>query len=148
MTAALFLIGRWAVRQFIDIGSGRMVNRLLSEKGRTRCATLTPESEFVVELTEDTIICRRPDGLVEKVKWSELERIRLMDTGDAPFSPAVFWLLEGSTGGCCIPSGAVGEAEMLSRLQTLPGYNSQVILQNRERPNIVECWRKPTEGYG
>lgn len=108
-------------------------------------ARLDPESQFVIHITESEVSCHRPDGIVETVRWDELERINILTNSDGPFAPDCFWLLigPGSTG-CCIPQGATGDVELLARMQELPGFNNQIFMEamGSTQEAIFTCWEK------
>src|SRR5262245_29029993 len=79
-------------------------------------APLDPESRFIVSLSDSEVVCKRPDGKVERVAWADLQKVEVITTSDGPFAPDVFWLLHGTEGGCAIPQGATGESQLLARL--------------------------------
>lgn len=109
-------------------------------------AQLDPESKFVIHLTESAVSCHRPDGIVETVRWDDLERIDILTNSDGPFAPDCFWLLMGpGTTGCCIPQGATGDVELLARMQELPGFNNQVFMEamGSHQEAIFTCWQRP-----
>jgi hypothetical protein len=85
-------------------------------------AWLDPESRFVVRFADSEVVCERPDGARERVAWHELQRVEIVSKSDGPLVPESFWLLVGNPGGCAIPWGATGEAELLRRFQELPGF--------------------------
>ena len=106
-------------------------------------ARLDPESQYVVHITESEVSCHRPDGIVETIRWDELEKINILTNSDGPFAPDYFWLLIGpGTTGCCIPQGATGDAELLARMQELPGFNNQVFMEaiSSHQEAIFTCW--------
>ena len=103
-----------------------------------------PESSVVVRLTDEEVICERPGGKTERVRWDDLQRVEVLTTDDGPFAPDVFWALFGTTGGCAVPQGATGDRELLARLQALPGFdNESFILAMGSTENArFPCWRK------
>jgi hypothetical protein len=108
-------------------------------------ARLDPESRFVVQMTEFDVSCHRPDGIVERVRWDDLQRINILTNGDGPFAPDCFWLLIGlGSTGCCIPHGATGDTELLARMQQLPGFNNQIFMEamGSTQEAIFTCWEK------
>jgi len=42
------------------------------EQKQEQAARLEPESRFIVRMSDDEVVCERPDGKVERVAWSEL----------------------------------------------------------------------------
>ena len=97
-------------------------------------------------MTESAVSCHRPDGVIETVRWDELQQVQVLTTSDGPFAPDCFWLLRGpETTGCCIPQGATGDAELLDRIQKLPGFNNQAFIEamGSTQEAIFTCWQRP-----
>jgi hypothetical protein len=104
-----------------------------------------PESRYVVRLSESGASCARPDGVTESVAWDDLRQVEIVTTDRGPLHPDVFWVLHGSKTGCAVPQGATGEPELLERLQRLPGFRNDVVIQamgSAENRRFV-CWQKP-----
>ncbi len=96
-------------------------------------------------MTECDVSCHRPDGLVETVRWDDLERIDILTNSDGPFAPDCFWLLIGpGITGCCVPQGATGDAELLARMQELPGFDNRGFMEamGSHQEAIFTCWEK------
>ncbi|WP_395749469.1 hypothetical protein [Prosthecobacter sp.] len=90
----------------------------LVRRRRSRSATSdTLESRFVIHLSETEVSCHRPDGMIESVRWDDLQKVEVLTNSDGPLLPDVFWLLHGTEKGCCIPQGATGDGALLDRLQ-------------------------------
>ena len=105
---------------------------------------LDPESRFFIHLSDSEVVCERPDGTFERVGWSDLEKVEIITTGDGPFVTDVFWVLHGGQSGCAVPGGATGEMELLQRLQTLPGFDNEVLIEAMgctSNKRFV-CWQK------
>ncbi|MCR9143585.1 MAG: hypothetical protein NXI24_15160 [bacterium] len=103
----------------------------------------TPESQIVVDVSDDSVTVTRPDGTVETLRWTDLRGVLLETTDAGPFAPDVFWILIGTDAGCVVPWGATGDAALLARLQQLPGFdNEQVIAASTSTENArFVCWR-------
>ena len=82
----------------------------------------------VVSFDDKTIICRRPHLAVEKITWDELREIEILTTDTGPILEDVFWVLHGDDKGCVIPQVADGFSELMERLQKLPGFKNQVVI--------------------
>ena len=124
----------------------RKVKRSLGSGGSATSTRprLEPESRFVVHLSDSEVVCERPDGTAERVSWSDLEKVEIITTGDGPFVTDVFWVLHGGQSGCAVPGGATGEMELLQRLQTLPGFDNEVLIEAMgctSNKRFV-CWQK------
>jgi hypothetical protein len=133
---------RWRVR--------RSVNRLLArmrrdqELGVEDRPRLQPESQYVVWLSESEMSCTHPDGTTERVAWDDLQRVEIVTTDHGPFLPDVFWVLHGSEAGCVVPQGATGDRELLERLQQLPGFRNEAVIEampSTENRRFL-CWEK------
>lgn len=137
----IWLWQKWATKRLAD----RLVADGLAETttadGRPK---LKPESDFVVDVSETGATCRRPDGKTESVKWNDLQRVEILTTDDGPFAPDMFWVLYGSSDGCVIPWGATGEKELMDRLQALPGFRNDVIVDatSLTTNNQLLCWER------
>jgi hypothetical protein len=88
-----------------------------------------PESNWVVTLSDEEISCTRPNGKVESLKWNDLKLVTIETTDEGPFVADVFWCLAGETSGCVVPLGATGEEAMLERLQALPGFDNEQLIE-------------------
>jgi hypothetical protein len=116
---------------------------LLNEYRQTK---LIPESLFVVEVSDAGVSCSRPDQTVESVTWDDLQSVEIVNTDEGPYYPDVFWVLHGSGSGCIIPQGATGEAQLLERLQMLPGFDNGAVINAMTVTTNKRslCWRRPT----
>ena len=103
-----------------------------------------PEQIVVVTLSNIGISCSRPGRAIEMVTWDDLQAVILETTDEGPFAPDVYWILVGTRGGCVIPQGAMGENELLSRLQTLDGFNNEAVISamvSTENQRFL-CWQR------
>ena len=141
---AYFLI-TLGTRWWHSRGLRRALERVRRARESGSPVRLYPESRFVVRLTETEVACERPDGNVERVAWQDLQKVEVVTTSDGPQAPDVFWVLHGTTGGCAIPQGATGDAELLSRLQDLPGFDNGAVIQAMCCASDARflCWRRP-----
>lgn len=119
----------------------------LRSRGGVRCAAepaLQPESRFIVRWSDTEVVCERPDGKVERVGWDDLQKIEVVTTSAGPFAPDVFWVLQGSDGGCVVPQGATGDGRLLERLQTLPGFDNGAVIEAMTSMSDRRflCWQK------
>ncbi len=140
-----WLIG-FASRSLSSWMASRAAAKVLAMPPDAPRARLDPESRFIIRMTESDVSCHRPDCIVETVCWDDLERIDILTNSDGPFAPDCFWLLIGpGTTGCCIPQGATGDAEVLARMQGLPGFNNQVFMKalGSHQEAIFTCWQRP-----
>jgi len=140
---ALFDRWRWA-RIF-----RRILNQPLDRQKRGAPSVpvrkhLEPECQFIVRLSDQEVVCERPDGKVERISWSELQKVEIVTTSEGPMVADVFWVLHGLNRGCAIPQGATGEKELLERLQKLPNFDNGAVIEamgcTSDRRFL--CWEK------
>lgn len=72
--------------------------------------------------------CQRADGTTEEVSWDELVAVEILTTDAGPFVCDVFFVLHGRERGCVVPQEAEGCTELLERLQKLPRFNNQAVI--------------------
>jgi hypothetical protein len=139
---AIVLAQSWWLRRSIE-QSGSKLRRDLGEGVRER-PQLMPESLCIVRVFESGVECTAPNGDVESVEWKNLQKIEIVTTDQGPFRPDVFWVLHGSQAGCVVPQGADGEKELLDRLQKLPGFRNEAVIEamsSTENRRFL-CWEK------
>lgn len=98
----------------------------------------------VVELTQTGVSCRRPNGTVESVEWTDLKAVIIETTSAGPFFTDVFLILVGDHSGCVVPMGAAGEDALLERLQTLPGFDNKAVIAAMASADDQRflCWER------
>ena len=69
------------------------------------------------------------DGRTEEIRWDDLREVGIITTDAGPYVDDVFWVLLGDEGGCVVPSEAEGSAELLKRLQELPGFDDGAVIR-------------------
>jgi hypothetical protein len=100
------------------------------------------DSTWVVSVSEEEVSCEKPDGTTDNLRWDQLEAVWLVTTEESTESPDVLWVLDGRKDCCVIPQGARGEERLLERLQRLPGFKNQAVIEaaaSRENRKF-ECW--------
>lgn len=103
-----------------------------------------PDGEWIVTLSDTHVFCKRPNGNIESVDWDELKAVILETTDEGPFMPDVFWLLIGERSGCIIPQSAIGADALLEKLQKLPGFDNNVVIEamsSTENRRFI-CWQR------
>jgi predicted secreted protein len=106
------------------------LGRLL-EPGQKPPGRPKPESQpgvLAVGFDRDRLWCRRPDWSQEAIRWAELERVEIQTTRQVPIQPDAFWILSGGGRQLIFPMGVEGEAELLARLQQLPGFDDEALV--------------------
>ncbi len=125
LVAGIASFDRWRLGRIFK----RILNQPLDPQKRDRSVRLEPESQFIVRLSDEEVVCERPDGKVERVSWSDLQKVEIVTTSEGPMVADVFWVLHGTEGGCAIPQGATGEKELLERLQKLPNFDNGAVIE-------------------
>ena len=140
----IVLVHRW----WAGFTAKRLVDQVMQATplaGSTERSKLIPESLFVVGVSDARISCSRPDQKVESVTWDDLQCVEVVNTDEGPFLPDVFWILHGSHDRCVIPQGATGEKQLLERIQQLPGFDNQALINamgvTTNKRSL--CWRRP-----
>jgi hypothetical protein len=136
------LFNRWLRR--------RNITRLLDPMRRNQEWTtddrpqLLPESRYNVQVSESGVSCTDPDGAIESVAWSNLQQVEIVTTDHGPFLPDVFWVLHGLDTVCVVPQGATGDRELMERLQQLPGFRNEAVIDAMSSTDNRRflCWEK------
>jgi hypothetical protein len=134
------LIGLW-----IRWRTSRLASRT-PDRASQSPSRLEPESRFVVRVSDTEVVCERPDGKVERVGWGDLQRVEVVTTSEGPFAPDVFWVLHGTVEGCAVPQGASGDGDLLARLQALPGFDNNAVIEAMSSTSDRRflCWQRAT----
>lgn len=83
-----------------------------------------------------------PDG-PRTVEWDALRAV-MIETNDAgPFATDLWWVLIDDTGHCIIPSDD-GDETLLAKLQELPNFDNDIIIQAMAsvENKLFLCWKR------
>jgi hypothetical protein len=70
------------------------------------------------------------DGTEESVTWANLAEVAIRTTPEGPWKEDVFFLLVRSGGGgCAVPAGDPSADALMSRLQSLPGFDNEAFVE-------------------
>lgn len=101
-----------------------------------------------IEIDSELVRFHHPDGEIHQIRWDELDEVGIVTTDEGPFVEDVFFmLLSKEQKGCAIPQGAEGNKALLSRLQMLPDFNIETLIEamgctsNRN----FRLWKKSAE---
>lgn len=73
---------------------------------------------------------RLVDGAEETVGWDELAEVAIRTTPEGPWKEDVFFLLmRVGGGGCAVPAGDPSADDLMSKLQTLPGFDNERFIE-------------------
>lgn len=89
-----------------------------------------------------------PEGTIESIGWDDLRRVEVVTTDQGPFLPDSFWVLTGNETQCTIAQGANGESSLLERLQTLSGFDNDVLISAIGSTSNARflCWDQDKRG--
>jgi hypothetical protein len=118
------------------------------ERGEDDRPRLQPESQYVVRFSGSEVSCTHPDGTSGTVAWDDLRRVEIVTTDEGPFLTDVFWVMHGSEAGCVVPQGATGERALLERLQQLPGFRNEAVIEAMSSTDNRRflCWERMGSG--
>lgn len=93
-----------------------------------------PKSEVTnygkTEFDADLVRFHHPQGELQQIRWSDLHEVGIVTTDEGPFVEDVFFmLLSEDREGCAIPQSAEGMDELLTRLQALPGFDNNAVIE-------------------
>lgn len=106
------------------------------------------EDSWTVTITDARVSCARPGGMVESVEWDDLKEVVIVTNDEGPFAIDVMWLLIGDESGCVVPLGVTGEDALIERLQALPGFDNEVMIEAMGSTNNRRfvCWERKESG--
>ena len=81
-------------------------------------------------------------GSTESVSWSDVERVVIRTTDMGPFDEDVFFILETDNKKLVIPQEAEGTTPLLERLQELPGFDNEALIESMccTDNKVFPCW--------
>jgi hypothetical protein len=97
-------------------------------------------------ITEDGIACEHPKRQREFIRWSDVTEISVRTTSDGPWLPDVWVLFVGETGGCSIPTEAVGFEAVHESLKRFHGFDFGCFLKGGTNDALHIGWKK-SESY-
>ena len=109
--------------------------------------TKRPSELYEITLTKDKISCKRDDGIIEEVKWDDLDKVDIMTNDLGPFVEDVYWVLHGKDSGCVIPQEVKESDKLLEKLQSLPNFNSEAFIEAMSctENNTFTIWQKEND---
>ena len=96
----------------------------------TRPKVSTARNFGRIEFDSEAIRFHLPQGEVQHIQWNELDEVRIMTTDEGPYVEDVFFMLHGEDKKVyTIPQSAEGNVELLARLQMLPDFNNETLIE-------------------
>jgi hypothetical protein len=86
-------------------------------------------------------------GSAAFAKWDDVQRVLIRTTDRGPFDDDVFLVMETSERRYVIPQTAVGAAQLLDRVQRLPGFDNEAVIESMGCTENSEflCWERPSD---
>lgn len=96
-----------------------------------------------VAADDDGIHGTRVNGTIESVQWNEINRVIIRNTDKGPFDDDVCFVIEAASVTLVIPQAANGSNHLLERLQELPGFNNEAVIDSMSCCDNKEfiCWQ-------
>ena len=93
---------------------------------------------------DDDVELRWPRGPNETVRWADVQRIVIRNTDRGPFDEDVFFCLETGEDTFVIPQGADGVTELVERMQQLPSFNNEALIESMGCTDnrLFPCWER------
>ncbi|GIK34951.1 MAG: hypothetical protein AMXMBFR45_07840 [Gammaproteobacteria bacterium] len=105
------------------------------------------QHEFVQ--VDDEGVAVKTKGGVERVNWTDIQRVRIVTTNEGPWVEDVYFLFEAQGGhGCVVPHGAAVRIKLLEELQSrLPGVQDDRVIEAMgcTDNDSFTIWEKPGE---
>ena len=101
-----------------------------------------------IEIDAESVRFYHPEGEVQLIQWGELNEVGMVTTDEGPFAEDVFFmLLSEDKKGCVIPQSAEGCGDLLSRLQMLPDFNNNALIEAMGSTSNQQfrLWKKTAE---
>jgi hypothetical protein len=107
---------------------------------------ITAQRREFVQIDDEGVAVETNKG-VERVSWSEVQRVRIITTNEGPWAEDVYFLLEANGKGCVVPHGAAIRTKLLEELQTrLPGVRDDQVIEAMgcAENNSFTVWERPS----
>lgn len=79
---------------------------------------------------KDILRSEHPDGLIEQVKWDDIQQIDIMTTDAGPWADDAFWVFNATEDGCVFPIDAEGANDNLfDEIESrFPSFNNELFI--------------------
>jgi hypothetical protein len=109
---------------------------------------ITARRREFVQIDDEGVAVETKKG-IERVSWSEVQKVRILTTNEGPWVEDVYFLLEANGKGCAVPHGAAVRTKLLEELQTrLSGVRDDRVIEAMACAgnNIFTIWERPALG--
>lgn len=96
---------------------------------QVRSASESPYAAVKVWFDEESAWSHWPDKEPQSAAWNKLIGVAVETTDQGPFVEDVWWHLATKEGVVTYPSEATGAGELLKRLQDIPTFNNERLIQ-------------------
>lgn len=109
---------------------------------KEREARAWPERQIIVEINEELITAKYPQGELRKASLGALEKIEVITNDSGPWGADVWFVLTSKSGVCSFPQGATGEKEVLNFMLALEGFNKKEFIKAMGCTSncVFLCW--------
>ncbi len=130
---------------------GGLLNRLIGFVAWVAALLLwagsrSPAQAERVECEGERITAHRRGGHEESILWADLAEVRIVTTDEGPWCEDIYWLLTsaGNESGCAVPGQAEGVIDLLNRLQELPGFDNEAVVEAMGSTKNASflCWKR------
>jgi hypothetical protein len=114
-------------------------------KREERIAAVMFERQVIVCFDEEGISAAYPDGTIQAITWSAVERLAIETNDSGPWGADVWWLLEGKGTRCVYPQGATGDPEALAEYpKRFPGFSDTNVIEAMGCTSNARfvCWER------
>ena len=86
-------------------------------------------------------------GSTASVRWNDVQRVLIRTTDGGPFDDDVFFIVEASGKSYVVPQQAAGAEQLLERLQELPGFDNEAVIESMGCTDNKEflCWERESD---
>ena len=97
-----------------------------------------------VSCDDQTINFQWIGGSTSSSTWDQIQRVLIRTTDQGPFDDDVFLVIETADKNHVIPQPAPGASQLLGRLQQLPGFNNEAVIDSMGCTDNQQflCWER------
>jgi hypothetical protein len=126
----------------------RMISTLVAwfrRKREERIAALIFERQVIVRFDQEGISAAYPDGTIQAIAWSAVERVAIETNDSGPWDADVWWVLEGERTRCAYPQGSTGDSEALAEYPNrFPEFSDTKVIEAMGCTSNARfvCWER------